>query len=179
MPTICIRRLSGVGLDAALPALVALLRAASDGGPALRGALPALGEEEARRYWLGVRSRIEAGTRILLTAHVADRLVGSVQLARLPRGLGVPYARLRAPLVAAAWEAAVGQVLVEAARLTAQAHGLLVAGSDEEVVCDDVADQVRSGGEAELLEEPRPIGADRLHAQPQPCRDLLHHQSAA
>jgi hypothetical protein len=177
---ICIRRVSGVGLDAALPALVALLRESADGGPALRGVLDPLDVEEARRYWLAVRTGIEAGRRILLTAYRGGRLVGAVQVALVPGGRGARRAELRTLLVAtAALGSEVGSVLVDAACLTAHAHGLLVAVSDEEVVGDDVAHEVGLGDQPELLEEARPVRADRLHAQPEPCGDLLHHQPAA
>jgi acetyltransferase len=63
-----------------LEQLIHLLRDAIAGGASV-GFLPSLDDEEARDYWKTVFQDIAQGTRVLLVAREAGRVVGSVQLA--------------------------------------------------------------------------------------------------
>jgi len=75
-----IRSISPLELDAHIPALVELLRDAVAGGASLGFHSP-LHRDVARDYWLIVRRDLQAGTRHLLGAFDADRIIGSGQLA--------------------------------------------------------------------------------------------------
>ena len=62
-----------------LAALHALLRDAVEGGASVGFILP-LPEIEVGAFWSGVLAEIAAGTRVLLAARTAGRIVGGVQL---------------------------------------------------------------------------------------------------
>jgi GNAT superfamily N-acetyltransferase len=112
--SITIRPISAQQLDHLLPALVDLLRETVHGGSPL-GFLAPLSHDTARDYWLVVRGDLLAGTRVLVGAFMADRIVGSGQLAFSI----YPNARHRAEL----------QKLFVAATLRGQGVGrLLMAG---------------------------------------------------
>lgn len=74
-----VRSIPAAQLEASLPALVELLIDAVNGGGSL-GFMPPLTREQARTYWSSLRAELEAGSRLLLAAHVDERLVGSGQL---------------------------------------------------------------------------------------------------
>jgi acetyltransferase len=78
-----IKTLSPRELDTNLSTFVELLQESVDGGGALGFHAP-LAADEARDYWLALRSEIEAGTRVLLAASENGRIVGSGQLALAP-----------------------------------------------------------------------------------------------
>ena len=59
--------------------LVGLLRGVVNGGGTV-GFLPPLSAEEAAAFWDGVREALEGGSRRLLVARWAGRVVGTVQL---------------------------------------------------------------------------------------------------
>jgi ribosomal protein S18 acetylase RimI-like enzyme len=82
-----IQRCTAEQLPECLPGLVTLLVDAVDGGASV-GFLPPLSKTDAREYWLGVGTALAQGKRILLNAHEAQTLVGSVQLdlATMPNG---------------------------------------------------------------------------------------------
>jgi len=88
-----VRVVASTELEDLLPPLVELLRESVHGGASL-GFLPPLTPHEARRYWLSLGTELRGGSRLLFAAYVADRLVGSGQLA-LPSW---PTARHRAEL---------------------------------------------------------------------------------
>lgn len=78
-------------LRADLPSFIGLLQDAVESGASV-GFLPPLGEEDARRYWVGVADALDGGTRVLLAARApggegggdgrgsAGDLLGAVQL---------------------------------------------------------------------------------------------------
>jgi GNAT superfamily N-acetyltransferase len=74
-----IRSLRATELDAELPRFVALLQDAVRSGSGMGFQSP-LADDEARAYWRTVRSKLEAGARLLLAAYRGGRLVGSGQL---------------------------------------------------------------------------------------------------
>ena len=115
--SITIRPVSASQLDSLLPALVDLLRDTVHAGSPM-GFLAPLSHDTARDYWLVVRRDLLAGTRVLVGAFIADRIVGSGQLAFSI----YPNARHRAEL----------QKLFVASTLRGQGVGrLLVAGLHE------------------------------------------------
>jgi GNAT superfamily N-acetyltransferase len=78
--TVTIETLTAAAAEAALPALMVLLRDAVDGGASV-GFLPPVGDGDNRQYWTSVIAAIRSDTRVLVAARDADgRLVGSGQL---------------------------------------------------------------------------------------------------
>jgi acetyltransferase len=75
-----VRVVASTELEDLLPPLVELLRESVHGGASL-GFLPPLTPQEAWRYWLSLGTELRGGSRLLFAAYVADRLVGSGQLA--------------------------------------------------------------------------------------------------
>jgi len=90
-----IREISPAELDE--PALVELLRDAVDAGASV-GYLAPLADSDARAFWHAVRSELAEG-RVLLGAYVDGRLVGSVQLAPVPKPNGRHRAEVQKLLV--------------------------------------------------------------------------------
>jgi len=118
-----VRVIASTEVEALLPALVEVLRESVNGGASL-GFLPPLTREDGRRYWLSLQAELRGVSRPLFAACLADRLVGSGQLA-LPRW---PNARHRAEvqklLVAAAFRGrGIGRALVRAMHKAARQRG--------------------------------------------------------
>jgi GNAT superfamily N-acetyltransferase len=81
---ISLRKPSASEIEELLPALSALLREiVLTGNP--MGFFPPLSEHAANAYWRSIKPELEAGTRILLTAHSEDGLIGAGQLALAQR----------------------------------------------------------------------------------------------
>lgn len=102
------------------PSLIALLQDAVDRGASI-GFLPPLAADEAERYWDGVAAEQAAGARLLLAALHADRIVGAIQLALVPK----PNARHRAEIqkllvVSSARQQGLGRALMLAVELAAR-----------------------------------------------------------
>jgi acetyltransferase len=76
-----VRRLTSAQLDQHLASFATLLRDAVESGASV-GFMPPLEDRDARRYWAGVGSALDAGHRILLAAQDDDggEILGSVQL---------------------------------------------------------------------------------------------------
>ena len=90
-----IREISSAELDEA--AFVELLRDAVDAGASV-GYLAPLANSDGRAFWHAVRSELADG-RVLLGAYVDGRLVGSVQLAPVPKPNGRHCAEVQKLLV--------------------------------------------------------------------------------
>jgi GNAT superfamily N-acetyltransferase len=90
-----IREISPAELDE--PAFVELLRDAVDAGASV-GYLAPLANSDGRAFWHAVRSELAEG-RVLLGAYVDGRLVGSVQLAPVPKPNGRHRAEVQKLLV--------------------------------------------------------------------------------
>jgi GNAT superfamily N-acetyltransferase len=118
-----VRVVASTELEELLPALVELLRESVDGGASL-GFLPPLTHQEARRYWLSLATELRAVSRLLFAAYVADRLVGSGQLA-LPRWTNARHrAEVQKLLVGAAHRGhGIGRTLVQAMHGSAWQRG--------------------------------------------------------
>lgn len=63
------------------------------------GFLPPLGRDEASAYWQGLAGSLEDGSRIMLAARLADRIVGSVQLELAMRANGSHRAEVQKLIV--------------------------------------------------------------------------------
>ena len=74
-----IRGVSPEQVDERIASFVTLLQDTVDSGASV-GFVPPLREDEARRYWAGVRTALEAGNRILLAAAEQGEILGAVQL---------------------------------------------------------------------------------------------------
>ncbi len=97
--SIGIRAISHTGLDHALPELALLLRdVVNDTGGF--GFLPPMADDEALNYWLSLRPELREGSRILLAAYDAKRLVGTAQLAFPPWPNARHWAAIHKMLVA-------------------------------------------------------------------------------
>jgi len=121
--TAVVRAATPATLARHLAELSALLVEAVGGGASL-GFVAPLALDDARDYWLSLRSEIVTGTRLLLVAEEDDRLVGAGQLA-LPAW---PNARHRAELqklcvAVAARGRGIGRTLVSALHDAARARG--------------------------------------------------------
>ena len=90
-----IREIVPAELDEA--AFIELLRDAVDAGASV-GYLAPLANSDARAFWHAVRSELADG-RVLLGAYVDGRLVGSVQLAPVPKPNGLHRAEVQKLLV--------------------------------------------------------------------------------
>jgi GNAT superfamily N-acetyltransferase len=76
---ISLRKPRAADIEEMLPALSALLREIVLVGNPM-GFFPPLSEHAANAYWRSIEPELEAGTRILLTAHSEDGLIGAGQL---------------------------------------------------------------------------------------------------
>jgi acetyltransferase len=118
-----IKSVSAGEMPALLPALTVLLRDAVDGGASL-GFLPPLDPDEAAAYWHSVLADVRAGSRILLVARAAGRLLGSVQLALAPKANAKHRAEVEKLCVLTAERGkGLGTALMEAAHAAALARG--------------------------------------------------------
>ena len=130
------------------PSLIALLQDAVASGASI-GFLPPLTTDVAERYWDGVAADQVAGTRLLLAALQADRIVGAIQLALVSK----PNARHRAEIqkllvLSSARQQGLGRALMVAVELAARQaeRSLLVLDTRQ----GDVAERLyRSLGYAE------------------------------
>jgi acetyltransferase len=77
---ITLRKPGAAEIEELLPSLSALLREIVITGNPM-GFFPPLSEHAANTYWLSIKPELEAGTRILVTAHSEDGLIGAGQLA--------------------------------------------------------------------------------------------------
>lgn len=117
-----------ISLDSAeaavrLPALVALLRDAVDGGASV-GYLPPLDPAEAEAYWRGVIAALDTPYRLLLVAVEDDQIVGAVQLAMESRPNGSHRAEVTRLLVHSAHRRrGVGMALMRALEDAARIAG--------------------------------------------------------
>jgi acetyltransferase len=83
LPDTSVRLVLPDELDCVLPELVELLIDTVHGGEPL-GFLQPLTHEQARSYWFSLRADLQAGSRLLLVACRAHRIVGSGQLVLSP-----------------------------------------------------------------------------------------------
>jgi acetyltransferase len=74
-----VRQISPIDLDDLLPTLIELFRETVNGGVPM-GFLPPLTHDQARDYWLSVRTEIQTGHRLLVGAFTESGFVGSGQL---------------------------------------------------------------------------------------------------
>lgn len=79
------------------PAFLELLRDSVDSGASV-GYLAPLPADEGRAFWRGVKHELADG-RVLLAAHLEGKLVGSVQLAPVPKPNGMHRAEVQKLLV--------------------------------------------------------------------------------
>jgi len=115
-----IREISSAELDEA--ALVELLRDAVDAGASV-GYLAPLANSDGRAFWHAVRSELAEG-RVLLGAYVDGRLVGSVQLAPVPKPNGRHRAEVQKLLVLREFRGrGIGKALMAALERKAQDLG--------------------------------------------------------
>ena len=115
-----IREISSAELDEA--ALVELLRDAVDAGASV-GYLAPLANSDGRAFWHAVRSELAEG-RVLLGAYVDGRLVGSVQLAPVPKPNGRHRAEVQKLLVLRAFRGrGIGKELMAAVERKAKELG--------------------------------------------------------
>ncbi len=103
-------------------ALGALLRDAVEGGASV-GYLVPVREEEMHSFWLGAFADVAAGTRVVLIARDAGRIVGSVQLGLATRPNALHRAELQKLLVLRSHRGnGLGGALMTAAETAARAH---------------------------------------------------------
>ena len=115
-----IREISSAELDEA--AFVELLRDAVDAGASV-GYLAPLANSDGRAFWHAVRSELADG-RVLLGAYVDGRLVGSVQLAPVPKPNGRHRAEVQKLLVLREFRGrGIGKALMAALERKAQDLG--------------------------------------------------------
>jgi acetyltransferase len=118
-----VRVIASTEIEDLLPALVGLLRESVDGGASL-GFLPPLTDGEARHYWLSLGPELRGGLRLLFAATVADRLVGSGQLALPSWTNGRHRAEVQKVMVAAAHRGwGIGRRLMQIMHDTARERG--------------------------------------------------------
>ena len=121
--SITIRSLSIGELENKLDEVAALLKASVDAGAGL-GFLPPLAPAEAKVYWLSLRSELRAGSRLLLAACAADRVVGTGQLAFAQHSNAPHRAELQKLFVDGALRGrGVGRLLVSALHDAARQRG--------------------------------------------------------
>ena len=115
--------LDAAAAEAALPALIALLDDAVQGGASVGFVLP-LAEGELAAYWAGVVAAVARGARVLLVARADGRIVGTVQVALEPRASQQHRAEIQKLLVLrAARGQGIGAALMAAAEVAAGAAG--------------------------------------------------------
>lgn len=106
-----------------LDELIHLLRDATESGASI-GFLPPLSDEEAVAYWTGNIAQMEQGTRIVLVAEEAARVVGSVQLELATKPNASHRAEVQKLLVHTAYRnRGIGRALMVAVAEAAQAAG--------------------------------------------------------
>jgi acetyltransferase len=96
-----VRVIASTDIENFLTDLLELLRESVDEGASL-GFLPPLTLREARRYWLSLGPDLRAGSRLLFGVMMADRLIGSGQLALPSWPNGRHRAEVQKVMVAAA-----------------------------------------------------------------------------
>lgn len=74
-----IRALSSDQLEECVPSFAALLRDVVHSGASV-GFVPPIADADARNYWMGVRSALGSGNRVLLAALEQGEVLGAVQL---------------------------------------------------------------------------------------------------
>jgi len=129
-------------LDRVLPELVELLIDTVHGGDPL-GFLQPLAHEQARSYWSSLRADLQTGSRLLLVAYRAHRIVGSGQLALSPWSNSPHRAELQKLFVAATFR---GQGIGKA--LMAELHAAAAQRGRSLLVLN-----TRHGGAAQALYE--------------------------
>ena len=118
-----IRKISATEFDEALPALISLLQETVAAGTPM-GFFAPLSEKMAREYWLSIVPELESGSRALLAAFDAGRLVGSGQLALAQRQNSPHRAELQKLFVAtSARGRGVGRSLMDALHEAALSGG--------------------------------------------------------
>ena len=116
-------QLSLIEAQAALPALAALLQDAVADGASV-GYLPPLSTADAEGYWQGVLAKLPNPQHVLLVAHVADRIVGTVQLVGEQRPNGSHRAEISKLLVhTAARGQGIATALMHAVEAAAHRNG--------------------------------------------------------
>jgi len=109
-----IQKLTASETAAYLPALMELLRDSVENGGSV-GFLPPLNPAESTAFWQGVFTGVAAGSRILLIAKEAERVVGSVQLDLCQKGNGLHRAEVMKLLVhTTARRRGIGRALMQA-----------------------------------------------------------------
>jgi acetyltransferase len=120
---ITIRKTSAAAMETILPSLTQLLREVVSTGTPM-GFLPPLSEQAAEDYWRSIKLELEAGSRILLTAHTEEGLVGTGQLALCQRQNAPHRAEVEKLFVtAAARGRGVGTLLMQGLHCQARANG--------------------------------------------------------
>jgi len=118
-----VQALAAAALPAALADLSELLIATVDGGSPLGFEKP-LARTEAENYWLSLRAELAAGSRVLLVASSASRIVGAGQLALSPWPNYRHRAELQKICVAPASRGrGIGRLLIEALHCAARDCG--------------------------------------------------------
>jgi acetyltransferase len=120
---VSIRQTPSYEIEALLPHLSRMLsEIVLTGNP--MGFLPPLSEKAANDYWRSIKPELEAGTRILLTAHNDEGLLGTGQLALAQRANGSHRAEIEKLFVtASARGQGIGSLLMNALHATARRNG--------------------------------------------------------
>jgi ribosomal protein S18 acetylase RimI-like enzyme len=118
-----IERLTPEATIEALPALVALLRDAVEGGASIGFLLP-LTEADAIQYWQDVVTALRGLHRILLVVRIDQNIAGTVQLDLASRPNGIHRAEVAKLMVHTAYrKQGVGRALMHAIEKEAQLAG--------------------------------------------------------
>lgn len=118
-----IEQVSAAQVEALIdPQLVPLLQNVVDDGASI-GFIAPLSAAEARAYWAGVLSPLQAGEKVMYVATASERVIGAVQLALEPRANGRHRAEVQKLMVhTAARGQGVGRRLMEAIEAAAKDH---------------------------------------------------------
>ncbi|GHO45640.1 GNAT family N-acetyltransferase [Ktedonospora formicarum] len=112
--------------EALLPELINLLQDSVNSGASV-GFLPPLSEQEAHQYWLDVLQKVAQKACILLVAHDAGHVTGSVQLSLASKPNASHRAEVQKLFVLQSQRRrGIGQALMQTVEQVARTHGRML-----------------------------------------------------